>query len=96
VFCDASIKAYASAICLRMISKKTIKTNLIISKLTLAPLGLKKHSKGAQGQLSMEFMAVMIGVAFVKTDPKVPIAKRMVFMNLNVFYTGLVSFQCLT
>ena len=93
VYYDASVKAYAAAVYVRIVDKQLhfVKTSLIFSKLRLAPLGSKKHPNVEQGQVSlprMELLAVLIGVRaikFVTRELKLPIVKRMVF---NVSYTG--------
>ena len=87
VFCDASAKAYAAAVYLRTVNKHLAKTNLVFSKLRLAPLNSKKHSKVEQGQISLprlELLAVLIGVRaieFVTRELKLPVTKRMVFSD---------------
>ena len=47
VFCDASIKAYATAVYLRIQSQDSVRVNLVFSKMRLASKGLdiKKKTK---------------------------------------------------
>ena len=70
----------------------------------LSPLDSKNQCKHGRKQLTlprMELLAVVIGVQvinFVTSELKLLIAKRMLLLILDVFYTGLKqlnSFQCL-
>ena len=45
VFCDASTKSYAATVYLRIVSSKSIRVNLIYSKMRLAPLDSKNQCK---------------------------------------------------
>ena len=86
VFCDASVKAYAAAVYLRIVSDESIKVNLIFSKLRLAPLDAN-HYRNARRQVTiprLELLAVLIGMRalnFVMNELKLPICNRRVFTD---------------
>ena len=84
VFCDASAKAYAATVYLRIVNRESVKVNLAFSKLRLAPLETKHHGKGQVTLSRLELLAVVIGVraiSFVTNEIKLPINKRMVFTD---------------
>ena len=64
VFCDASMKAYAASVYLRIKEKTGIKTHLIFSKMRLVPVNKGKGRK----ELTiprLELLAVLIGIRAV-------------------------------
>ena len=86
MFCDASARAYAAAVYLRIVDQESrlVKVNLVFSKLRLAPLETKQQGKGKVTLPRLELLAVVIGVraiSFVTNEIKLPISKRMVFTD---------------
>ena len=79
VFCDASIRTYAAAVCLRIFSKGLLTVNLFFSKLKLPPLDTDHH-KRARRQITiprLELLAVLIrtrAVKFVRSELRLPIS----------------------
>ena len=63
VFCDASIKAYATAIYLCIQSQDSVRVNLVFSKMRLASKGLGIKKKTKEITLPrLELLAMTIGV----------------------------------
>lgn len=84
VFCDASAKAYAATVYLRIVNRESVQVNLVFSKLRLAPLETKRLGKGKVTLPRLELLAVVIGVraiSFVTHEIKLPISKRIVFTD---------------
>ena len=86
VFCDASARAYAAAVYLRIVDQesRSVKVNLVFSKLRLAPLETKQQGKGKVTLPTLELLAVVIevrAISFVTNEIKLPISKRMVFTD---------------
>ena len=63
IFCDASIKAYATAIYLRIQSQDDVRVNLMFSKMRLATKGLGAKKKMKEITLPrLELLATTIGI----------------------------------
>ena len=63
VFCDASMKAYATALYLRIETQNSVSVNLVFSKMRLVSKGTSK--KGLKKDITLprlELLAVTIGV----------------------------------
>ena len=87
VFCDASVRAYAAAVYLRIVSKESIKVNLVFSKLRLAPLDTNHIHRNAPRRITiprLELLAVLIGtraLKFVRSELKLPISSIRAFTD---------------
>ena len=85
VFCDASIKAYATALYLRIETQNSISANLVFSKMRLVSKGSNK--KGLRGNITLprlELLAVTIGVRtanFVVKELKVTPLKQILWTD---------------
>ena len=65
VFCDASTKSYAATVYLRIVNSKSIRVDLVYSKMRLAPLDSKNQCRHGRKQVTLprlELLAVVIGV----------------------------------
>ena len=88
VFCDASIKSYATTVYLRVITGCGTFVNLVFSKMRLAPssTGKKKNAKNS-GEITLprlELLGVLIGVRaanFIVQELKLPIYKRYLWTD---------------
>ena len=88
IFCDASIKSYAAVVYIRIISQHGIQSNLMFSKMRLAPVTSSRGQKGKKCKditlPRLELLAVLIGVRagnFVTKELKLPISKRILWTD---------------
>ena len=85
VFCDASMKAYAASVYLRIKEKTGIKTHLLFSKMRLVPVNEGKGRK----ELTiphLELLAVLIGIRaanFVTKQLRLKITDRILWTDLQ-------------
>ena len=83
VFCDASMKAYAASVYLRIKEKTEIKTHLIFSRMRLVPVNKGKGRK----ELTipwLELLAVLIGIRaanFVTKQLRLKITDRILWTD---------------
>ena len=85
VFCDASMRAYASAIYLRTDDGNQCQINLLFSKVQL--VGNKKHEKHLTIP-QLELLAILIGTRvsnFVLEHLKIEVSSRKWLKSLSVF-----------
>jgi len=81
VFCDASMKSYATAVYLHVVTHSGAHVNLVFSKMRLAPIGIAKSSN-ATSEITLpqlELLGVLIRVRaanFIVKELKLPISKR--------------------
>ena len=85
VFCDASIKAYATAIYLRIEEQNSVNVNLMFSKMRLVSRGTnKKRLKKDITLPRLELFAVTIGIRatnFVASELKITSLKRVLWTD---------------
>ena len=85
VFCDASKKAYATAVYLRIQYQKSVKVNLVFSKMRLVPVSSDKGKTKKEITLPrLELLAVTIGVRaanFVSKELHIPLVKRTIWTD---------------
>ena len=83
VFCDASIKAYAASVYLRIKDEAGVKTHLMFSKMRLVPMNKGERRK----ELTiprLELLAVLIGIRaanFVTKDLRLKITDRILWTD---------------
>ena len=85
VFCDASMKAYATAIYLRIEEQNSVNVNLMFSKMRLVSRGTnKKRLKKDITLPRLELFAVTIGIRaanFVASELKITSLKRVLWTD---------------
>jgi len=87
VFCDASIRSYATVIYLRVTTHLSTYSNLVFSKMRLAPVVSSRKKPKKSGQITLprlELLAVLIGVRagkFVAKELKLPISNKFLWTD---------------
>ena len=83
IFCDASIKAYATTLYLRVNDGTKFRVNLLFSKMRLVPIAKKRRTKDVTIP-RLELLAVLIGVRaanFVLRELEMNISKRILWSD---------------
>jgi len=85
VFCDASLKCYATVVYLRTDDSTTVQTELIFSKMRLVPVGKGKSKQSKRLTIPrLELMAVLIGVRaanFVANELRINISQKILWTD---------------
>ena len=83
IFCDVSIKAYATTLYLRVHDGTKFRVNLLFSKMRLVPIAKKRRTKDVTIP-RLELLAVLIGVRaanFVLRELEMNISKRILWSD---------------